>query len=1441
MHSFATAFVRTLVAGLLLLAASRAAANEFYSMSTQFQLCQKFRADVLSMPAKRKARIDDDCSLHFRQGPKVDAYDGHYRIGYVYWDDMTGWGASAYHYNFILPGAGGARPEKNRDCEPCGQGVNPATGARREDTPVFHGGGSFPLELDLGYDSSGSGLVMTPMQGALGPGRTHSYVRHVRIAAAIDADDRPQPWAFVTRPDGSVEKYVADGADWVAEADNANRLSATRDAQGQVTGWRRDDADGGYELFNAAGDVVTIARRSGLAQTLAYDADGRLLRVRDPQGRELAFAYDTKGLLVRVDLPDGGAVALAYARGRLASVTYPDQAVRRFLYGEAGNIDANDGRAADALTGVLDEAQVRLSTTQYDARHRAVRTFLGEGTGEHRFAYQLSSDGDYARTTTVTLPLGGTATLTHVAVAGRVRTTARAFTCAGCVPRNATQTWDAAAQPDVATGFDGVVADTDYAAPGLLVRRVEAVGTPLERTLQLQWDAVLRVPVQVDRPGQRQVYAYNARGQAVLDRLVDTTTGAQRITTIAYCEAAQVATGACPMVGLPTSVNGPRLDVADVTTYTWRPVDHGACATNPTGCPYRKGDLWRITRPGGQVTEYLAWDGAGRVRSVRDPNGVVTDFEYAPRGWLVARKVRGNDAASEADDAITRLAYDASGQLVQLTAADGATLRFTYDAAHRLVALADALGHVVRYTLDAAGHRVREATFANGTQERRVLARAYDALGMLAREDAFPGATTLYTWDANGAPDRTSDPLGHTDDRDFDALGRLATSIRDAGGIGATSRFRFDARDNLVGVTDPGGLDTTYVFDGLDNAVETRSPDTGTTRSGFDAAGNLATRTDARGVALANTYDAQGRLLSQRGPTAAQALAFEYDVPPADCAAGEGFGLGRLARMADESGSTRYCYDRQGRVVRKVQSVNGGSTLALGATWNGAGRLVALSYPSGAVVTYVRDGNGDVTRVEAKPTASAAPVTLVADVRRAPFGPVEAIVFGNGRAQVRTLDAGYRTDAIGETGGSDGFAADYARDAVGNVTGLAERSLAPRAFAHDGLDRVRAVSEAGQEVDAYTYDALGNRLARRRGATTTAYTYATASHRLLNVSGQGLRTYDAVGNTATIASGTPLAFVHDDRNRLREVRVGGVLPRAYLDNGRGERVLRTSPPGSAPALQFVYDDAGHLLGEYQAGGGRVAEYVWIDDLLVAVLKPYDGSTYQFVETDALGTPRAIVHPAANATIWRWDLTTTAFGEHAPDADPDGNGVAYPFNLRYPGQYADGYGLNYNYYRDYDPATGRYLQSDPIGLLGGMNSYTYAGGNPMAAIDPLGLIHYNKPPPDTVPVQGRTLTNLECVERCLANRLDRSVDLLISGGAETYGHRGHSRHYTGEACDVSDLNRIDPSDIFACAEQCGFNGAQHETYGGRPGRNHVHLQLEPGNGVPSTELRMERRH
>lgn len=88
-------------------------------------------------------------------------------------------------------------------------------------------------------------------------------------------------------------------------------------------------------------------------------------------------------------------------------------------------------------------------------------------------------------------------------------------------------------------------------------------------------------------------------------------------------------------------------------------------------------------------------------------------------------------------------------------------------------------------------------------------------------------------------------------------------------------------------------------------------------------------------------------------------------------------------------------------------------------------------------------------------------------------------------------------------------------------------------------------------------------------------------------------------------------------------------------------------------------------------------------------------------------------------VWSWE--SDPFGTDAANEDPDGDGIAFAYNLRMPGQYADGEsGLNYNYFRDYDPGTGRYVESDPIGLNGGINSYRYAYNDPLEYFDDFGL-------------------------------------------------------------------------------------------------------------------------
>ncbi len=190
-------------------------------------------------------------------------------------------------------------------------------------------------------------------------------------------------------------------------------------------------------------------------------------------------------------------------------------------------------------------------------------------------------------------------------------------------------------------------------------------------------------------------------------------------------------------------------------------------------------------------------------------------------------------------------------------------------------------------------------------------------------------------------------------------------------------------------------------------------------------------------------------------------------------------------------------------------------------------------------------------------------------------------------------------------------------------------------------------------------------------------------------------------------------------------------------NALGQRVKKAG----AQTLYFMYDEAGHLLGEYQQNGAVVREYIWLGDRLVRLISAQKPGVVLQVHTDHLGSPRAVSEGAT--VLWRWE--GDAFGNTAAneDVDVDTNPLIMP--LRFPGQYKDPEsGLHYNYFRDYNPATGRYVQSDPIGLLWDYGSpqlqlaiklglfepvvdndkinrlYGYVEQNPVMWIDPSGL-------------------------------------------------------------------------------------------------------------------------
>ncbi|MCC6295976.1 MAG: RHS repeat-associated core domain-containing protein [Pseudomonadales bacterium] len=281
----------------------------------------------------------------------------------------------------------------------------------------------------------------------------------------------------------------------------------------------------------------------------------------------------------------------------------------------------------------------------------------------------------------------------------------------------------------------------------------------------------------------------------------------------------------------------------------------------------------------------------------------------------------------------------------------------------------------------------------------------------------------------------------------------------------------------------------------------------------------------------------------------------------------------------------------------------------------------------------------------------------------------------------------------------------------------------------------------GTPIETDAYDATGNRTALTNAGNTTAYSYPIDSHRLSSVGGQN-RTYDAGGNTLTIG-GNGRRFVYDNSGRMTQVKAGGIVMRQYQYNAKGEQ---TRAYLDADSAYFVHDEAGHLLGEYDASGSPKQQILWFGDLPVGVLQG-SGASQQlhYIEPDHLGTPRVIIDGQRNVPIWTWSNIGEAFGASPPEQDPDRDGQSFTFDLRFPGQrYDNATGLNYNYFRDYDPATGRYVESDPIGLNGGISTFAYSDSRSLNLVDPSGLCTYecnNSKPPHHVAIKSLVAMNL----------------------------------------------------------------------------------------------------
>ena len=599
---------------------------------------------------------------------------------------------------------------------------------------------------------------------------------------------------------------------------------------------------------------------------------------------------------------------------------------------------------------------------------------------------------------------------------------------------------------------------------------------------------------------------------------------------------------------------------------------------------------------------------------------------------------------------------------------------------------------------------------------------------------------TSFKYDAEGNLTQITDANSATTTKAYDSLSRATTITQPAPAPGASApkiTVAYDLQDQPAAVTDPRALTTSYTTSGLGVTTTEVSPDTGTTTRTFYVNGLLKTSQDARGRVATYTYDPLDRLLTISYPTGTGTV-FVYDQGANS--------IGQLSSVTDESGSTSFAFDGLGRVVTKTQTVGpSAKAFTLGYTWGttGAanGKMTKIQYPSGASVSYGYDSVGRVNAVSV--TGADGVVTpILGGLAYTALGQAQSWAWGVGGVPYQRAFDGYGrlvSYPLGNPAGaglSAGVTRTLAFDAAGRIVGYSHTTPtnSDQIFNYDDLDRLVGATLTGGNAYGYAYDATGNRTQSTINGTTYALAVSPTSNRYTNVATAAGATnaqgYDAAGHLQSEGQGG--TYTYSDRGRLSgETRATGTFN--YLYNAFEQRTYKSGPSAviTTGTAYYVYDEAGHLVGEYDATGKAVYETVYLGDVPVAALtQPALGqTTVSYAYADHLNTARVLVRPADQAIVWTWG-GNEPFGQTQANSNPSGLG-AFTYNPRFPGQVADvESGWFYNWNRDYNPALGRYTESDPIGLAGGsMSTYAYAGGTPLTRIDATGLLdgsNYFKP-------------------------------------------------------------------------------------------------------------------
>ncbi|WP_308030086.1 DUF6531 domain-containing protein [Streptomyces sp. CoH27] len=867
-------------------------------------------------------------------------------------------------------------------------------------------------------------------------------------------------------------------------------------------------------------------------------------------------------------------------------------------------------------------------------------------------------------------------------------------------------------RPGTATDEGTVVMRYGYDASGNLTEVINSSGEPLRFT----YDTEGRVTRWTDRNGTWFGYVYDERGRVVRTEGVDgilsgTVDYDDANRTTRYTDSqGRVSVHQYNAEGMVVAETDP---LGHVTRTEWD--EHGTrplAVTDPLGHTTRytyddAGNLTELTLPDGSVAR-ATYSALRLPTQVIEPGGATWHHTYDERGNLLT--------TVDPTGAETRYTCDTAGRPTAITDALDHTRTVAYDQAGLPVALTDELGHTTKVLRDSFG-RVIAVTDPLGHTTRM----GWTTEGKPEWREYADGTRESWTWDGEGNLRSHTDPAGNTTHQTaahFDVPGTRTDPD------GAQYAFTHDTELRLTGVTNPQGQTWTYRYDESGLLVEERDFNGRTLTYAHDAAGRLVSRTNNAGETLRFVRDALGRVVEQHAPMG-RATTYTYGpdgmlsrAVNADAEiALKRDALGRVLSETVDDRTTTFAYDPIGRCTRRVTP----SGLTSDWTYGPTGLPAGLHSQAGSLdFSYDAAGRETERRI------------------------CEAVTLAQGWNATGRLTSQSLT-SVASTAGADSLLQhrSYAYRADGYVTEIRELTSGTRHFDLDGMGRVTGIRALGWS-ETYAYDTLGN-LVQAEAPGHNASGDREFEGTLVRRAGRTAYEYDVQGRlirrTRKLLNGQTRSWTYtwNAEDRLTEAVAPDGERWRYVYDPLGRRVSKyrvTEGGSAADRVDFSWDDTrlAEQLGpnsqvitwDYEPGTHRPvaqtehrASSVSVDASFLARLAeesdPDRATRFYAVVTDSVGSPTELVSASG---VLAWQQRTTLWGTRMPSPADDSTTPTCP--LRYPGHYADREsGLHYNYFRYYDPETGTYLTSDPLGLEPAPNPYSYVD-NPLGWTDALGL-------------------------------------------------------------------------------------------------------------------------